>query len=380
MISLILTLLLLLSAGWAYPFNSQSILKNDIIKPKVFIVTMFEPEEKVWTSKINFTHNITVLGLSPMYPNVHCTEDFSICHFTTGEGEINAASSVAFLLSSSKFDLSKTYWLLSGIAGGEPTQVTTGSITFAKFAVQIGLQYQIDSRELIDKYSSWGAGYIGLGAQDPYGYPDSAYGTEVFELNEKLRDRALDLAKKSGLQLSVGDQENIELRKLFGYSPASEVPTILGCDVLTSDTYFSGKVLGEYFGNYTKLITNGTATYCATAQEENASLTSFLRVANSGLIDYERIVVLRTISNFARGPPSLENDPVDYFLNHPKGGIDHSLDNLYVGGWPFISDVIEHWEDIYSEGSALRAENYVGDIFGTLGGKPDFGKAKYEIR
>ena len=46
--------------------------------------------------KVDFQHNITVPGLHPLYPNVHCTSNFDICQFTTGEGEINAASSVAF--------------------------------------------------------------------------------------------------------------------------------------------------------------------------------------------------------------------------------------------------------------------------------------------
>lgn len=348
------------------------------IAPKVMIVSMFEPEEKAWTSRLEFTHEVEVVGLSLMYPNVRCVDDYSICQFTTGEGEINAAASMAFLLANPQFDLKSTYWLLAGIAGGEPTKVTTGTVTFAKYAIQVGLQYQIDSRELEATHPDWPTGYFSYGTKDPWTYPDSVYGTEVFELNENLRNRAISLAAANINNLNIGDHENIRLRKLYPYAPAAEPPTVVGCDVLTSDNYFTGEVLSRFFSNYTSMISNGTATYCSTAQEENATLEALIRLAKANLVDFNRIVVLRTISNFVRAPPSLAHSPIEFFSNYPKGGIQHSLDNLYFGGYPFVKDVVENWH-VYNHDSC-KPDNYVGNIFGSLGGKPDFGKDLYQIR
>lgn len=342
---------------------------------------MFQPEEEAWTSKINFVHNLPIPGLHPLYPNVHCTENYDICHFTTGEGEINAASSVAFLISNPTFDFSKTYWLLAGIGGGDPNKVTTGSVTFAKYAIQVGLLYQIDSRELDpEKYKDWSTGYFSYGTKNPNDYPDSVYGTEVFEVNQKLRDRAMKLSLKNKDLLKIGDDDNINLRKWYSH-PASSNPDILACDVLTSDNYFTGHVLNDYFNQYTKLITNGTANYCTSAQEENASLESFIRVAKTGLVDYERIVIMRTISNFVAKPKNLSIDPIEFFNEYPKGGFQHALDNLYIGGWPFVDDVINNWDELYELGDAFKADNYLGDLFGTLGNddKRDFGKDSYKI-
>lgn len=342
---------------------------------------MFQPEEEAWTSKINFVHNLPIPGLHPLYPNVHCTENYDICHFTTGEGEINAASSVAFLISNPTFDFSKTYWLLAGIGGGDPNKVTTGSVTFAKYAIQVGLLYQIDSRELDpEKYKDWSTGYFSYGTKNPNDYPDSVYGTEVFEVNQKLRDRAMKLSLKNKDLLKIGDDDNIHLRKWYSH-PASSNPDILACDVLTSDNYFTGHVLNDYFNQYTKLITNGTANYCSSAQEENASLESFIRVAKTGFIDYERIVIMRTISNFVAKPKNLSIDPIEFFNEYPKGGFQHALDNLYIGGWPFVDDVINNWDELYELGDAFKADNYLGDLFGTLGNddKRDFGKDSYKI-
>lgn len=114
-----------------------------VYQPKAFIVSMFELERDPWLKAMDFVHNITIPGLSPVYPTIHCTTNYTICQVTTGEGEINAASSVTALTLNPLFDLTKTYFLIAGIAGGEPEYTTLGGVTFAKYAVQVGLEYQL---------------------------------------------------------------------------------------------------------------------------------------------------------------------------------------------------------------------------------------------
>lgn len=333
---------------------------------------MFEPEENAWTKHMNYVHHFIVPGLSPLHPQVHCTADFEVCHFTTGEGEINAANSMMSILLNPKFYLRDTFWLLNGIGGGTPTQVTTGSVTFAKYAVQVGLQYQIDPKELGD-YPDWPTGYFSYGAKDPWGYPDSVYGTEVFELNEKLRDRAIAAGKKVEDTLDIGNEENIALRAKFP-APGNSQPFVKGCDVLTSDNYWIGETFDNYFIEYSKLITNGSAIYCSAAQEENATLEAILRLSKFGYVNYGRVIVMRAISNFVKAPEGF-NDPVDFFHNYPKGGIELSLNNLYKVGIEVVKDILENYEEVCE----LKAGNYLGDIFGTLGGVRDFGKDKYTV-
>ena len=59
-----------------------------IIKPKVFIIDMFPPEGEAWYGIPEFNllaKNITVPGISPLYPDVHCTSDDEVCQIVTGE-------------------------------------------------------------------------------------------------------------------------------------------------------------------------------------------------------------------------------------------------------------------------------------------------------
>ena len=58
----------------------------------------------------------------------------------------------------------------------------------------------------------WISGYIPYGTDDQNTYPGNVYGTEVFEVNEKLRDRAVELASK--VHLNNGTEGNAKFRKL----------------------------------------------------------------------------------------------------------------------------------------------------------------------
>jgi len=86
----------------------------------------------------------------------------------TGESEINAATSVTALAFSGYFDLTKTYFMIAGIAGVNPEVATLASVTFAKYAIQVALQYEFDAREIPDNFST---GYVPLGAFSPDEYP-----------------------------------------------------------------------------------------------------------------------------------------------------------------------------------------------------------------
>lgn len=348
-----------------------------VFQPKVFVINMFEYEAEPWLEALDFEHTITIPGLSPLYPEVSCVANYSVCQMTTGEGEINAASSVTALGLSPLFDFSHTYFLISGIGGGEPEYTTMGSVTFNKYTVQVALEYQVAYQEFITTNPNWTSGYWAYGTEDPWTYPGNVYGTEVFELNEKLRDRAVELAET--VDLVNGTEENISNRALYTEEAARSPPAIVKCDGLTSDNYFTGNVLSDYFAFYTSLMTNGSGIYCATAQEDNASLEAFTRLDKYGLVDFNRIVVLRSISDFSRPPPIYANDTVAWFNEPNDGGSSLAFENLPISGMPFVRDVLENWDDVYYSGDEYYPENYTGDILATLGGTPDFGKTDFEV-
>ncbi|KAK4507027.1 hypothetical protein PRZ48_000761 [Zasmidium cellare] len=345
-----------------------------VVKPKMFIVSMFDPEAEVWYGIEEFdvlARNITVPGLSPLFPDVHCTEDGDVCQLTIGESEINAATSIASLVRSPRFDLTTTYWMIAGIAGVNPEVATICSATFARYAVQVALQYEFDPREIPSNFST---GYIPLGSHAPDEYPQSIYGTEVFEVNQNLQKIAANFARKATLNDSA---DAVAYRALYNassaYAAGTKAPSVIECDVATSDVYYSGALLSTAFGNFTKLLTNGTGNYCTTAQEDNATLEALLRAAVEKTVDFSRIIVMRTASDFDRPWPGEAATTNLWWAE--QGAFEPAVTNLYLAGIEVVEGILDGWNTTFAKG--VNATNYIGDIFGTLGGSPDFGPYNY---
>lgn len=171
--SVLATALSYVARSSASPVATLETRWNAPITPKAVIISMFAPEAAVWWGIPEFdllAHNITVPGLSPLFPEVHCTADYDICQIITGESEINAASTVSAFVLSPLFDLKKTYFMIAGIAGVNPEVGTLGSVTFAKYAVQVALQYEFDIRDTPGNLTT---GYIPFNTDSPDEYPQT---------------------------------------------------------------------------------------------------------------------------------------------------------------------------------------------------------------
>lgn len=210
------------------------------------------------------------------------------------------------------------------------------------------------------------------GAYSPEEYPQSIYGTEVFEVNEALRDIAAGFALSATLNDSteaIAYRANYAADGVTLYKNATLKPSIRKCDVATSDVYFSGTLLGEAFENTTRLFTNGSGIYCMTAQEDNATLEAMIRAALSGLLDFSRIIVMRTASDFDRPYPGLSD--LDNLFYVQQGGFVPAIANIFIAGKEVVNGIIRAWHSTFEAG--IKPSNYIGDIFGSLGGVPDFG-------
>ena len=281
------------------PYTNSS--KDDCITPKFFIISMFTNEAEAWYGIPDFNllaHNISLPGLSPLFPDIHCDDAYDICQIVVGEGEINAATSMSALVFSGKFDLSKTYFMVAGIAGINPNVGTTADVTFARYAIQVALQYEIDAREIPENFTT---GYFGQGSSDPTEYPQTIYGTEVFEVNDALRKMAVSFAQKATLNDS--DAAAAYRANYPEGTPARDAPSVRELDVITTDVFLTGALLGDSYANYTKLITNGTGVYGTSVQEDNATLEVLVRAAFAQLLDFSRVIIMRTCSDFDRPYP-----------------------------------------------------------------------------
>ncbi|MCP3727713.1 purine nucleoside permease [Paraburkholderia sp. CNPSo 3272] len=302
---------------------------------KVMIISMFGPEGQVWLDHLGPWQDITVAGLSPDYPAVHCNRQ-DVCVMTTGMGHANAAASIMALTFSPRFDLRHTYFMVAGIAGIDPLQGTVGSAAWANWLVDFGIQWEIDGREIP---SGWNTGYLGINTTSPTQKPPLDYRTEVFQLNPALTNAAFALSRNVTL---TDDAQAQAARAKYSYAPANRPPTVIQCDTLAGDTWWSGTDLGERARQWTKILTDGKGTYCTTQQEDNATFEALTRAATVHRVDLNRVAVLRAGSDFDR--PYAGQSSADNLLNYAsQGGFTIAIDNLFLAGNPLVQDIVTHW-------------------------------------
>ncbi|WP_350614908.1 purine nucleoside permease [Pseudomonas sp. HY7a-MNA-CIBAN-0227] len=305
------------------------------IKPKVMLITMFAPEAQHWIDRLELKQEVRVPGLSAEYPAIRCnTQD--VCLLVTGMGQTNAAASTLALALSPKFDLRQSYFLIAGIAGINPHHGTIGTAAWAHYLVEFGTQWEIDSR---DAPKDWPTGYIGINTKGPNEKPPLDYKTEVFELNQKLQAKAFTLSQKVELSES---KESTAWRKHYPYAPANQPPQVTQCDTLAGNTWFSGTRLSERAEVWTQLLTDNKGVYCTTQQEDNSTYEALLRASREGLVDIQRLAVVRAGSDFDRPYPGYSE--VDNLLKYAdQGGFVPALENLYRTGNPLVQAILKNW-------------------------------------
>ncbi len=305
------------------------------ITPRVLVITMFEPETQVWLDHMGPWRHTRIAGLSAEFPLIHCNRA-QVCVVTTGMGHSNSATSTMALALSPQLDLRLSYILVTGIAAINPEVGTVGSPAWARYLVDFGLQWQLDSREAP---ASWPTGYLGINTRHPSEKPPLDYHTEVYQLNENLLQKALGLSR--GITL-VDEPKARAARAIYPNAPANQPPQVLQCDSVSSDTWFAGPLLGERATAWASLLTDGKATYCTNQQEDNATFEALQRGAQLKRLRLTRVLFLRAGSDFDRPPPggNAASNLLDYTA---QGGFDLSLENLYRAARPVVLDITNRW-------------------------------------
>src|SRR3974390_1441665 len=125
----------------------------------------------------------------------------------------------------------------------------------------------------------------------------------MYHHNEALLQKILWLTRN--VDLTVNDNATAQAyRGHYAEAKAKAPPSVIQCDTMAGDTWFHGIILGERATAWTSLWTGGKGVYCTTQQEDNATYMALTRGANAGLVDLNRVAVLRTASNFDRPYPN----------------------------------------------------------------------------
>ena len=289
-------------------FAAPAFADDERMAVKVVVVAMYEVDEargdypgelQFWVERLPLDTELSFpSGESNLFMN-----DEGVLAFVTGGGIPNATASIMALGLDPRFDLSKAYWLVAGVAGGDPLDVSLGSAAWARHVVDGDLAYEIDGREIPD---DWPYGLFPLGSKEPASKPEDLYpgwtlSTISFSLNRQLVDWAYSLTSDLELEDTPGLAAYREFYR--GYPQAQKPPFVTIGDTLSSSTYWHGELLNQWANDWLHVYAGVDANFMTTNMEDSGTLTAFHRLARTGLVDADRILVLRTASNFTMQPP-----------------------------------------------------------------------------
>lgn len=277
------------------PFASHAAAEAPI-PIKVVIVTMFQTEgqpgeRQLWQERLHLNQRIPL-------PAAHSdlwTDGAGVLVYTTGMGVSNAAASTMALGLDPRFDLSHAYWLIAGISGIDPADGSMGSAVWARHVVDGGLAHELDAREIPE---TWSTGYLPLGSGRPFetkaGRPMDP--SQVFNLNRGLAEWAYELTKDTELL----DSPALAQRRaeFIGYPNAQRPPFVLMGDNLSSSTFWHGARMTRFGNDWVSFWTGGQGNFATKAMEDSGTLQSLRNLARAGRVDFDRVLVLRTASNY----------------------------------------------------------------------------------
>ena len=317
--------------------------KSRPIPVRVVVVAMFEQgndtgdnpgELQYWVER---DHLDQVYPLPAGYHAVRMNREGEMA-VLTGQGTAHAAATIMALGLDPRFDLSHAYWLVAGIAGGSPERTSLGSATWARWVVDTDLAHEIDPREIP---SDWPTGYIPLRKTKPYEQPAAPLEGQMFALNADLAAWAFNLTR--GTALADSDRLK-EVRSHFDGAAAQQPPQVMLGDEVSGSTYWHGKVLDAWAGEWMNYFTEGKGQFATTAMEDTGTLLSLRFLANAGRVDWNRILVLRTVSNFDQQPRGMS---ATESLAHQRIGSYSaylpSLESAYTVGHEVVNELLIHW-------------------------------------
>ncbi|MBE2215670.1 MAG: purine nucleoside permease [Opitutaceae bacterium] len=269
------------------------------VQVKVVVVAMFESgndtgdtpgEFQYWVER---EHLERVWPLPQGYRDLRSSADGSVLGVVTGVGTARSAATIMAVGLDPRFDLSRAYWLVAGIAGVDPHDASLGSAAWAEWLVDGDLAHEIDAREIPD---DWTTGYIPIRHKKPYELPVTRDEGEAYRLNPSLVAWAYELTKDTPLE----DSGPMRLRRAgyVGFPNAQRPPFVLRGDNLASMTYWHGARMNRWANDWVAYYSEGAGNYVTTAMEDTGTFGSLLWLERAGKVDAKRVLVLRTASNF----------------------------------------------------------------------------------
>jgi purine nucleoside permease len=318
------------------------------IEIKVVVISMFEQgadtgdvpgEYQYWVER---QHLDAVLPFPAGYHDLRLNPQTGVLGLLTGVGTSRATASVMALGLDPRFDLTHAYFLVAGIAGIDPDRGSLGSAVWSDWIIDGDQAHEIDAREIPKE---WPTGYVPLGKSTPYEQPRKPRFNNddgnIYHLNSTLVSWAFNLTK--GIELP--DNPAMAARRMdYAGASAHRPPFVLRGDNLSASTYWHGKLMNQWARDWVKYQTDGKGIYAVCGMEDTGTLQALTWLAKANKVDINRVLVLRTASNYDQqaigvtAAESLASTKVGKYSAYIP-----ALDSAYRVGHIVVDNLVTNW-------------------------------------
>jgi purine nucleoside permease len=316
------------------------------IHVKVVVITMFERGEDTGDTPGEFQlwvereHLDQVFDIPAAYHHVRMNKD-GVMGMLTGVATAKAAASVMAVGLDPRFDFSKAYWIVAGIGGGDPADVSLGSAVWADHVIDGDLAYEIDGREIP---KDWATGYVPLRKATPYEQPANTDEGEMYTLNPDLVGWAFELTRS--VKLADSDDLRKFRARYTGYPNAMKPPLVSRGDTISGSTFWHGALMDKWANEWTKYFTGGKGNYMIAGMEDTGTLQALTFLNQAGRVDLRRVLVLRTVSNYdQQAPGSTAAASLKDMAAYNYSAYMPALEAAETVGDKVVRDLVEHWAE-----------------------------------
>ncbi|PTQ11520.1 purine nucleoside permease [Sphingomonas oleivorans] len=324
------------------------------IPVRVVVVTAFEIGEDTGDKAGEFQAWAQVLPEKIPFPagyrDLHYDPKTQVLAINTSIGTSRAAASIMALGMDPRFDLRKSYWLIAAIAGVNPNTGSIGSAAWIGDVVDTDHGYLIDPREAP---KDWVTGMFPRERTRPYQLPvpqDSSY--NLFPANKDLRDWAYKLTK----DVKIPDSDTLRtLRAAYkGYPQAEQPPRVLVGDEVSGQGFWHGAMLNAHFERWAEYWTGRKDSFVMTAMEDTGVIQSLSMLGRVGKVDPNRLLVLRTGSNYSTQPKG--GDAAASLASESTGlsALQASLDAAFLVGNRVVQEISRNWSQYADKLPSVR--------------------------
>ncbi len=320
---------------------------------KVVVVAMFERGELTGDRPGEFQYWVENYPLETELPNpggyrpLRLNAEEGVLGMVTGIGTARAAASVMGVGMDPRFDLSQAYWVIAGISGADPEDMSLGSAAWAEWLVDGDISHSIDIREAPE---AWPTGRIPLRRKQPYEMPPAENNEGAwYRLNPDLVQWAYAMTKD--IELADSPSLSVPRARYEGFPKAQEPPRVILGDNLAAMNYWHGELLNEWANQWVDYWTEGQGDFVTSAMEDTGSLQALTFLEGAGKADTRRVLVLRTASNYTMqwpGATALESLKGEDLRGQGYSAYIPALEAAYQVGSPVVRALVQGW-DTYAQ-------------------------------